>query len=476
VKGATIFPHNLGLGAANDPALTQAMGAAVAAEMRASGLDWNFAPCVAVARDERWGRSYESFGEDPQLSSRLGAAYILGLQGTTLGPGSVVATAKHYLADGGTLGGVDRGNAVMDEAELRRIHLAPYAAAVKAGAGSVMASFSSWNDLQMHANRKLLTDVLRGELGFTGVVVSDWAAHKLLPGNPPRQVKTMVMAGVDVCMVPDDMGRNGYLAVLHELALSGEIPAARIDEAVSRILTLKFTIGLFEKPYGPPADSSAIGSPAHRQVARQLAAKSLVVLKNSQVLPVKAGTILVTGGLADNVAAQCGGWTMGWQNPTGKIEGATSLKAAIAARAKAGGMGVAFSDAATLPAGPKPGLAIVIAGERPYAETAGDRQDLRLPAADRELIRSLKKQGVPVLLLLVSGRPLVITELLPDLDGLVAAWLPGSEGAGVADVLFGDVKPSGRLPMSWPVSNEQLPVNAGDGKTALFPYGFGLGW
>lgn len=463
LRGATIFPHNIGLGAANDPVLVEKMGAVVAQEMRSSGLTWNFAPCVAVVRDPRWGRSYESFGAEPELSSRLGSALIRGLQGPVLGLNSVAATAKHFLADGGTLGGVDRGNAVMPEEELRRVHLAPYRAAIQAGTAAIMVSYSSWNDVPMHGNKRLLTDVLRHELGFQGVLVSDWGGQKRLPGNPSQQVKALVLAGVDVCMVPDDVGPTGFTALLGHLVDAGEVPVARIDEAVGRILTLKFNLGLFEHP-NPPGDPASVGTPKHREIARRLVAESVVVLKNDKVLPIRAPSILVTGSLADDLAAQCGGWTMGWQQPVGRIVGATSVKSAILAEAQARGIEVSAS----------PDLAIVVAGERPYAEFEGDKQELNLGGTDRKLVLSLKQRGIRVLLVLVSGRPLVVTDLVPAVDALVAVWLPGSEGAGVADVLFGAVKASGRLPLPWPRSNDALPVNRHDAKAPLFDFGFGL--
>jgi len=284
----------------------------------------------------------------------------------------------------------------------------------------------------------------------------------------------MVLAGVDVCMVPDDVGPNGFAALLKSLVLSGEVPQARIDEAVGRILALKFNLGLFEHPYPSQRQASSVGTSDHREIARRLVAESVVVLKNNQVLPLKAKTVLVTGRLADDVAAQCGGWTMGWQQPVGRIAGVTSVKAGIVTEAKARGINVITSQDGTSGIATTPDLAIVIAGEHPYAEFEGDKQDLNLDPTDRKLVQSLKQQGIRVLLVLISGRPLVLTDLLPTLDGLVAAWLPGSEGAGVSDVLFGDVKATGRLPLSWPRSNEQLPVNRKDGKKPLFDYGFGL--
>lgn len=472
VHGATVFPHNIGLGAANDPSLVEAMGAAVAQEMRASGLIWNFAPCLAVVQDERWGRSYESFGSDPAIVSRLGAAYIRGLQGKVVGPGSVIATAKHFLADGGTQGGIDRGDAVMPESQLRRIHLTPYLAAVKEGVASVMASFSSWNGLSMHANHYLLVDVLRQELGFQGIVVSDWAAQKLLPGNPQEQVKTMINAGVDMCIVPDELGRGGFPELLSQAVQDDQVSLKRIDEAVGRILTLKFKLGLFEHPYGQTEQKTVVGSTDHRNLARQLVAKSAVVLKNDGVLPIRASTIWIGGALANDTRAQCGGWTMGWQGAQKAVVGATSLESAIRLRARAADIQVISSTTDGLPQGDKPELAIVVAGERPYAEFSGDRQDLRLSASDQSLVAALHDRGIPVVLVLVSGRPMIVTEMLPDLAGLVAVWLPGSEGAGVADVLFGDVPASGRLSVAWPRSNDQLPIGPGD--RPLFPFGFGL--
>jgi beta-glucosidase len=478
VAGATVFPHNIGLGAANDPALMERIGKATAIEMLATGFRWSFAPCVAVARDERWGRTYESYSEDPEIASRLGAAFIRGLQGASIGNRSVAATAKHFLADGGTKDGMDRGDAVISEAELRAIHLPPYRAAVEAGVATVMASYSSWNGTKHHANKALLTGTLRDDLGFTGVLVSDWGAWKLLPGKPSEQVRAMINAGVDVCMVPDDFGERGFQGILKELVELGGVPMSRIDQAVRRILSLKFSLGLFETPYSQIKGlERSVGSTAHRAVAREAVRKSIVLLKNEdEALPLpQGGKIWVAGPLADDLRAQCGGWTLGWEGANSEVKGGTSVLKALRDAAAQSGAEIGYGPGLP-PEGSSWDRAVLVIGEQPYAEFMGDRTDLRLRKDDRELVAKFAASGIQTVVVLISGRPMVATAEIEASDAFVAAWLPGSEGGGVADILFGLAKPSGKLPMSWPASNEQIPVNQGDGKAALYPLGYGLSY
>jgi beta-glucosidase len=478
VKGSVVYPHNIGLGAAGDEALVERIGAAVAKDLLATGTRWNFAPCVAVPQDERWGRTYEGFGEDSAIVSKLGAAYILGLQGKSLGIDSVAATAKHFLADGGTQGGIDRGNAIGNDARLRSIFLPPYVAAVEAGTATVMASFSSWNGAQMHANGKLLTGLLKNELGFPGVLVSDWAAQTRLPGTPPAQVKSALAAGIDMVMVPDSFPE--YRDIVVDLVKSGQLPAKRVDDAVSRILRLKFELGLFEKPFARREFLVGVGSAAQRDLAREAVRKSMVLLKNEgTVLPISARTktILVTGPAADDVGVQCGGWTISWQGGRGPITRGTTILEGIKEYGAALGIRVIDAVRGGIPEGiEKPDLCIAVVGEEPYAEMNGDRKYLDLPDVQKLLIEDAKRLGSPLVLILISGRPLAITKEIEKSDAFIAAWLPGTEGNGVADVLFGFASPMGRLSYTWPRDIGQIPINAGDGQVGLYPLGSGLSY
>jgi beta-glucosidase len=477
VRGATIFPHNIGLGATRDPALVQRIGRATAEEVAGTGIDWDFAPCLCVARNDRWGRTYESFGETPDVVSPF-AGLVTGLQGTTIGgdPASVLATAKHFIADGGTTGGDDQGNTQITEAELRAIHLAPFRAAVARGVGSVMASYSSWNGVKMHGNRFLLTDVLKGELGFTGFVVSDWQGIDQLDGQPgftAAEVRASINAGIDMVMVPNEWRR--FLDLLRGEVQAGRITTARIDDAVRRILTKKVQLGLFERPFTDRSLTGTVGSAAHRAIAREAVRKSQVLLKNRfgvLPLPRTASKVFVAGKSADDIGLQSGGWTIEWQGGSGPITPGTTILQGIRSAVSAGTTVTYDREADGLDGTYKAAIAVV--GERPYTEGVGDRtDDMRLDAEDRALLTRLRGAGVPVVVVLVSGRPLDVTEELGAADAFVAAWLPGTEGGGVADVLFGDYNPTGTLPMTWMRSAAQQPINAGDGQAALFPLGFG---
>jgi beta-glucosidase len=491
VDSATIFPHNVGLGATRDPALVERAARITAEEVAGTGIDWTFAPCVAVSRDERWGRSYESFGENPELVATMGAAVVRGLQGANLAaPASILSCTKHFLGDGGTTGGKDQGNTEVDLATLRKIHLPGYIAAIKAGTKSVMVSYSSWNGMKMHAQHDLITGVLKGELGFQGFVVSDWAAIDQISPDYKSCIEQSINAGVDMVMIPNDKpdARPGdppgtrhntyfdFLVDLKQLVDEGRVPLSRIDDAVRRILRVKFELGLFDARKGSPELFAAIGSPEHRAVARECARKSLVLLQNrNHLLPLSktAKRIGLTGKGADNLNVQCGGWTIDWQNFNGmKLQGGTTILAAVKAAVSPQTQVVYSADGTGLE-----GCDVVIAavGEEPYAEFKGDRQDLSLDAADLASIANARKSGAPVAAVLFSGRPILIDPLLAQCDGVLAAWLPGSEGGGVSDVLFGDCKPTGKLPCSWPRSMAQIPINVGDAAyDPLFPYGFGL--
>ncbi|HTQ49484.1 MAG TPA: glycoside hydrolase family 3 N-terminal domain-containing protein [Candidatus Acidoferrales bacterium] len=481
VVGTVIFPHNIGLGATRDPALVEKAEHITALEMAGTGIRWSFAPCIAVAQNERWGRTYESFGQSPELVSEMSAAAVRGFQGRELSGrnDSVLACAKHFLGDGGTQDGVDEGNTVCDEATLRKLYLPPYRAAIRSGVGSIMVSYSSWNGDKMHGNKHLLTGVLKQELGFKGFVVSDDAGIDQISPDYKLAVETAINAGIDMAMIPRGPGElNSYIDFiqdLKELVAEGKVSQARINDAVSRILRVKFQMGLFEHPYtDDPALTAAIGSAAHREVARQCVRESLVLLKNDKsALPLSKAIkrLVVVGGAADNLGMQCGGWTVDWQGGTGEVTtGGTTILAAIR-RAVSPGTKVIYSPDATGLTNADAVIAVV--GELPYAEWRGNMFGLDLDPGDAALMEQARASGATVVTILLSGRPLILGSALENTDALIAAWLPGTEGQGVADVLFGDYKPTGKLPREWPHDWDQAAANDMTGKP-LFPFGFGL--
>ncbi|MBE8520790.1 glycoside hydrolase family 3 C-terminal domain-containing protein [Amycolatopsis sp. H6(2020)] len=465
--GATVFPHNIGLGATRDPRLVEKIGRATAEEVSGTGIDWDFAPCLCVARNDRWGRTYESFGEDPRLVTQM-TSIITGLQAK-----GVMATAKHYVGDGGTTGGVNEGNTEIGEQELRAIHLPPFRAAVQRGVGSVMISYSSWNSVKMHAGSYLINDVLKKELGFGGIVVSDYNGVDKIDGKSgftPEEVEASINAGIDMVMVPFEWQK--FIDTLRSLVLQGRVPMSRIDDANRRILTKKFELGLFEHPLTDRRFLGTIGSKPHRDLARQAVRESQVLLKNeNHVLPLsKRGKIFVAGKSADDLGNQSGGWTVGWQGTSGPVIPGTTILQGLRQKSS----NVTFAKDGT-GIDRSYDVAVAVVGETPYAEGKGDRpQGMGLDATDLATLQTLKDSGVPTVVVLVSGRPLDIAAQLPDWAGLVESWLPGSEGQGVADVLFGDYNPTGKLPVTWMRSADQQPINVGDGKPALFPFGFGL--
>ncbi len=484
VLGAVIFPHNIGLGCTRDAALVEKAARITAEEVRATGIQWAFAPCVTVPQDIRWGRTYEGFSEDPAIVSELGAAAVRGLQGPDLAnPLAVLACAKHYIGDGGTTYGTgtarqhgnDQGDTRADEATLRRIHLPGYIAAVRAGVGSIMPSYSSWNGVKCSASHRLLTEILKQELGFEGFLISDYNAIDQLDPDFKKAVGITINAGMDIAMVPRRY--KEYFADLKELVQEGVVPMSRIDDAVTRILRVKFAMGLMNPNRGQLADRSlwkSFGSPEHRAVARQAVRESLVLLKNDRkILPLaKAARIHVAGKAADDLGIQCGGWTIDWQGKTGNVmPGGTTVLAAIR-QAVLPGTQVTYSANGTNARGAAVG--VVVAGERPYAEMMGDRADLRLPREDLAAIQNMKSAGIPVVVILFSGRPLILDTVLDHADAILAAWLPGTEGQGITDVLFGDYKPTGKLSHSWPRTMAQIPH--GQGGAPLFPIGYGLTW
>jgi beta-glucosidase len=489
VLTAVIFPHNVGLGATRDAALVEEIGRITAAEVRATGIQWAFAPCVTVPRDRRWGRSYEGFAEDPTLVAKLGAAAVRGFQGADLkDPLRVLACAKHYAGDGGTAYGtgrpdgkggrspLDQGDTQLDETTLRKIHLQGYVSAIEAGVGSIMPSYSSWNGLKCSGSHRLLTEILKDEMGFEGFLISDYNALDDLPGDQRSQIRQSINAGMDMVMVPERY--REFFATLKSLAEAGEVPMARIDDAVKRILRVKFAMGLMDPARSPLSDRTVqrdFGSPEHRAVARRAVRESLVLLKNEKkALPLSknAKRIHVAGKSADDLGNQCGGWTISWQGASGTPTTGTTILAALkGAVSKA--TAVTFSRDGSGAAGADVGLVVV--GETPYAEGFGDRTDLALAREDLEAIANVKKAGIPVVVVVLSGRPMILGDALANSDALVAAWLPGSEGLGVTDVLFGDSKPTGKLPFTWPRSMAQMPINVGDATyDPLFAYGSGL--
>jgi beta-glucosidase len=486
VYGATLFPHNIGLGAAHDPALIERIGRATAEEVRATGMDWSFAPTIAVARDDRWGRTYESYSEDPKIVAAYAGAMVSGLEGkggTFLDQDHVISTAKHFLGDGSTDGGRDQGDSLASEDDLIRLHAQGYAAAIDAGTQSIMASYNSWHGVKMHANKALLTDVLKERMGFDGVIMGDWLAHAQIPGCSSGDCPAAFNAGLDIYNAPTDW-KSLYANMVREVK-DGTIPQVRLDDAVRRILRVKMRAHVFDAPSPAhrPDTFKPIGTPEHRFIARQAVAESLVLLKNNGgVLPLKAGArVLVAGDGADNIAMQAGGWTLSWQgadNGPNDFPGATSIYEGLKQAIEASGGQAWLSPDGTAPQ--TPDVAVVVFGETPYAEFMGDQSDVALHhdnVESLELIKKLKAVGVPVVAVMLSGRPLYVNPQINAADAFVAAWLPGSEGEGVADVLTGRKDFTGKLGFSWPRRPDQTPLNIGDaGYDPQFAYGYGLSY
>nr|WP_298898563.1 glycoside hydrolase family 3 protein [uncultured Altererythrobacter sp.] len=486
IVGATLFPHNIGLGAAGDPELLRRIGHATAIEIEVTGIDWNFSPTVAVARDDRWGRTYESYSEDPDLVAKLGAALIIGQQGSPgtddfLGDGRVFVTAKHFFGDGGTEQGVDQGDVNGDIDALLDLHGRPYPAAIDAGVQAVMASFNSINGRKMHGNKPLLTDVLRGGMGFDGLVVGDWNGHGQIKGCTVTDCPQSLMAGLDIYMVPDDW--KALMESLTAQVEDGTIPMSRVDEAVTRVLRVKQRAGLLGPEAKRPSERGYAGrydmlaSPEHRALAREAVARSQVLLKNNGVLPLKAGAnVLVAGSGADDIGQQSGGWTLEWQGgrkdtlPREYFPKATSIWDGIKENVSAHGGSATLSEDGSFET--RPDVAIVVFGEHPYAEFAGDQRDMVFRDEEGlKLLRKFDEQDIPAVAVFLSGRPMWMNREINAADAFVASWLPGSEGAGVADVLTGKREATGRLSFSWPASCEGQPVNSPEG--ALFAFGYG---
>jgi beta-glucosidase len=505
VKGATFFPHNIGLGAADDPELMFRIGQVTAIEMWATGIPWNFSPTIAVPQDIRWGRTYEGFGESDELVTRLSVPYIEGMQsspdtGSETGSIRTLATAKHFIGDGATVWGtsttfnqgvsyqLDQGDMQMEEPKIRQLLLPPYQAALDAGSLSVMASYNSWYGEKMHGSKYWLHDVLKDELGFDGFIVSDWEGIDQISGNYYNSVVTAINAGIDMNMVP--YAYSNYLVTMNDAVENGDISMERIDDAVRRILRVKFKLGLFEQPFSRSDLIELVGSDTHRAIAREAVRKSLVLLKNEgEVLPIAIDTdsIFVAGAGADDIGYQLGGWSIEWQGELGDITPGTTILDGIQAIVNDPSQVVYDKDGnfpEQLDENGDPmsaDVGILVIAEKPYAEGVGDQADLRLASPDILKMQAMRARCNQLIVILISGRPLIITDQYLIPDAWVAAWLPGTQGEGVADVLFGDFPFTGKLPYSWPRENEQLPININNlgikdaCDMPLFPYNYGLG-
>ena len=504
VLGATVFPHNIGLGAANDPELIKRIAQVTAREILAAGVEWTFAPTLAVAQNPQWGRTYESYSEDPDIVGAYAGAFVHGMQ-SELGDDSVIACVKHWVGDGGTTHGIDQGETTLSQEKLARMHIAPYLPALDAGVLTVMASFNSWNGDKCHGHRYLLTELLKEKLGFHGFIISDWDGIDYLSKDYFKAVGIGVNAGIDMFMVSEEWRKFIEYLTLH--VEQGSVPMARINDAVRRILRVKVAYGLFEKPQPaqrPWANDAEFGGAAHRSVAQEAVRKSLVLLKNqNDLLPLRSDArILVAGKNADNLGHQCGGFTVAWQGTSGNesIEGGRSIWQGIKQVATRAELHASGDD----PIAPDFDVAIVVIGETPYAEGLGDirhgddviveagsqiRGEMKvlepygnslelskLHPEDLQLIEAIQQQNIPIVAVLISGRPLVVNQEMSLCASFVAAWLPGSEGQGVAEVLFGEHDFQGRLSFSWPNVDSVAIQGKRPSGAPLFPVGYGLNY
>jgi beta-glucosidase-like glycosyl hydrolase len=556
VVGATVFPQNIGLGCSNNPELIYQVNHATAVEVAATGLHWTFSPCITVPQDDRWGRQYEGFSESTEIVTRLTHAAITGYEDALdiFDGRQIAACAKHFIGDGGTnweTGSlkegihtykIDRGDTQLTEEELRKVHLPPYLEAVKAGVKTVMISFNSWNGVKCHGSKYLINDLLKTELNFEGLVVTDWAGIDEIPGDYKSDIITSINAGIDLVMVPGSLyGQNHYktfIELLIEAVKEGSIPMSRIDDAVRRILLVKHNLGLFESPYGKIEYASHVGSEEHRRVARDAVRKSMVLIKNeSNILPLKKNeNLTIVGSGANNLGMQNGGWTVEWQgkirpdfkildkNGNGTIKpkevnsyfkgiydskydsgaansffknmdkdsngsvnqeefqgyeksspfqpNGTSILSAILEASDESGLVTYDPSANNLS---KEDIVIAVIGEYPYAEGYGDNPSIELNSHDKAVLERCYESGNQMIVIMLSGRPLVINDHVKKWNGFIAAWLPGMAGEGVSDVVFGDYSPTGKLSFSWPRNTGQLPLNEGDlNYDPLFPFGHGL--
>jgi len=487
VPGATIFPHNIGLGCTFNPDLVKKVAEITAKEVAATGLNWNFAPCLTIPNDERWGRYYEGYSEDAELVSKLGLAAIQGYQNNLNKDHSIAACAKHFIGDGATIWGtgdnnyqIDRGNAIISNEELREKHLIPYINAIDNGVLTVMASFNSFNGIKCHASGYLFNDLLKKELGFEGFVISDWRGIDEIPGDYKSDIITSINAGIDMVMVPGDVIWGGepyhkFLKLFKESIQEGKISEDRINDAVKRILKVKFMMGLFDDPYANRTYIENFGSKKHRQVAKEAVSQSVVLLKNkNNLLPLskKTKNIHVAGIGANDIGMQCGGWTLEWQGKMGDITKGTTIlegiKSAVSKKTH-----VTYSKDGL--GGENADVGIVVIGETPYAEGIGDKENLSLSKEDILVIENMKKLNIPLVIIMLSGRPLIVTDEINSWDAFLAAWLPGTEADGISDIIFGNYNPRGKLAFSWPKSMEQIPHDYKNTKNKpLFNYKYGL--
>jgi beta-glucosidase len=480
LRGATIFPHNVGLGATRDADLVERIGRVTASELLATNVHWTFAPAVSVPQDIRWGRTYEGFSEDSELVSSLGAAFIRGLNGEA-GSGNgdrrpVLSSPKHFVGDGGTAWGstrsyewiqdrwksdvadrwqLDQGDLRSDIGALRRVHLRPYAEAIAAGALSIMVSYSSWNGLKLHGHRYLLTDVLKGEMAFGGFLVSDWFGVSQLDRDFESAVGLSINAGLDMVMVPFEYER--FIRAVEVGVETGFIPVSRIDDACGRILRVKAALGLFDHPFGDESLLGRVGCESHRAVAREAVSKSQVLLKNEgAALPLSPSIsrLLIAGAAANDIGLQCGGWTIEWQGARGAITPGTTLLQGIA-ETVARGTPITYRPEGNFE-NEQGDAGIVVLSEPPYCEGEGDSDDLSLSRDEVALVRRTRRHCKVLILVIYSGRPLIIGDVLDSCDAIVASWLPGTEAQGIADVLFGREPFTGRLPYTWPANMDQL--------------------
>ena len=481
VYGATIFPQNIGLGATNNPELIFKISEATSIEVAATGIDWTFSPCLSSPEDYRWGRTYEGFSSDPSLVEILGEASVKGYQSAQTNSGKkVVACAKHFIGDGNTEFGtgmnglVDRGNTILTVDELKEKLLPKYQAAIDADVQTIMASYNSWNGVKCHGSKELLTDILKIEMGFDGFVISDWQGIDEIPGDYKSDIITSINAGIDMVMVSGQgQPYKKFMRLLKESVEEGSIPLARIDDAVKRILKVKIRNGLFDNPLVENDALKVIGSDAHRDIARQAVRESVVVLKNDDIIPISkdSKSIVVAGRGADNLGMQCGGWTINWQGGQGDITIGTTILDGIKKSVSAE-TNVIYSEDGQDLNDVDGELAVVVIGEDPYTEFFGDKDNLDLLNDDINTINNLKNKGYKVMVLLISGRPMNIAGHIDYWDGFAAIWLPGSEGDGVSDILFGDFQSTGKLSYPWPIKAEHG-ANADD-KDLLFNFGYGL--
>ena len=492
VYGATIFPHNIGLGCSMDPDLVERVSYATSLEVAATGLNWTFSPCIAIPEDERWGRYYEGFSESSELVSELGYSAIKGYQKTiTNNRPTIAACAKHFIGDGSTIWGtgrddkIDRGNTFINDDIIDNFLLPPYEKAIKADVKTVMASYNSINGDKCHGSSYLFNDLLKKRLDFQGFVISDWRGIDELEGGYKKDIITSINAGIDMVMVPGDTLWGGehyrtFIKLLKESVEEELISMERINDAVRRILKVKFEIDLFNHPKADYSLVDKVGSKEHRMLGREAVRKSLVLLKNeNNILPLSDSynRIHVAGKGADDIGIQCGGWSIEWQGKEGNITPGTTIFQGILEHFNSSqnsnkNTQITYSSDGTGAKGSD--VAILVLSEKPYAEWFGDDNQLQLSEENKNIVSNLKKENIPIITILISGRPLMINNELNSSNAFIAAWLPGTEGGGVADVLFGDYAPTGKLSYTWPKSIDQVPININDYREPLFPYGFGL--